>query len=69
MLKYILYYYKGQDIVVRIVICYRLDYLGIESWWRPDMLYLSGLARRPTQPPVQWVSGLFPGGRAVGAWH
>jgi hypothetical protein len=23
----------------------------------------------PTQPPIQWVLGLFPGGKTSGAWH
>ena len=49
----------GRDSVVRIANRYGLDGPGIESW--RDFPHPSRPALRPTQPPIQWVPGLFPG--------
>jgi hypothetical protein len=57
----------GRDSSVGIVTSNGLDGPRIESRWARDILHPSRLALRPTQPSIQWVSGL-PGGKAAGAW-
>ena len=54
----------GRDSSVGIATRYGLDGPGIELHWGARF---SGPALGPTQPPVQWVPGLF-GGKAVGMW-
>ena len=57
----------GRDSSVGIATRYGLDGPGIESRWGQDFLPPSRPAVGPTQPPVQWVPVLFPGGKAAGA--
>ena len=40
---------------------------GIESRWGREFPHLFRPALELIQPPAQWVSGLFPGGKAAGA--
>ena len=50
-----------RDSVVGIATRYWLDGPGIESRWGRDFPHPSRLTLRPTQPPVQWVQGLYRG--------
>ena len=59
----------GRDSAVGIETHSWLD--GVEDripvWARFPVPIQTGL--EPTQSPIQWVPGLFPGGKAAGAWR
>jgi hypothetical protein len=49
----------GPGSSVGIATRYGLDGLGIESLWGRDFPQTSRPALGPTQPPIEWVLGLF----------
>ena len=57
-----------RDSVVGITTRYELDAPGIESWCGARAFAPVQTGLEPTQPPIQWVPGLFPGVKAAGAW-
>jgi hypothetical protein len=56
-------------ISVCIATRYGMDGLGIESQWGERFSHPFRPALWPTQPPRQWVPGVFPGGKAADAWR
>jgi hypothetical protein len=59
----------GWDSSVGIATHCRLDGPGIEFWWEQYFLHLFRLALGLTQPPVQLVLDLLPGGKVAGVWR
>jgi hypothetical protein len=59
----------GRDNVVGIETCYGLGGSGMECCWGRDFPHTSIPVSGPSQPPVQCVHCLFPGGKAAGALH
>ena len=60
---------EHRDSSVGMATRYGLDGPRIESRWGRDFPHPSRPAPRPIQPPVQWVPGLLPEGKAAGAWR
>ena len=69
LLLFIWEYILAGDSAVVIATRYGLHGPGIEVLWGPDFPHPSRLALGLAQPPVQWVPGPFPGGKAAEVWR
>jgi hypothetical protein len=67
-LKLVFFFSVGRDSVAGIATRYGLDGPEMESRRGRDFPHPSRLALGPTQHPIQLLPGLFPGGKAAGAW-
>jgi len=56
----------GRDASVGTATHYGTKGQGIKSQWGRDFPHPSRPALEPTQPPIQWVPGLSPAGKAAG---
>jgi len=63
--------YRGRDIAVGIATIYGLDGLGLETrWFRNFCVPIhTGLEAHSACCTVQGTPGLFPNGKAAGAWR
>jgi len=59
----------GRDSVVGISTRYGLEGPELKLRWRCDSPNSPRPVPRPTQPPEQLVTHLFPGGKAAGKWR
>jgi hypothetical protein len=54
----------GLDSMVGTATCYGLESSGFEPRWARNFSFQFRPAPRPTKPNVQWVPGLFAGGKS-----